>query len=211
MQKKRYAGIFAAALFSLLSAAFLIGCSKMGGEDVTGLRIDKNGAVTSSIVETFDKAYYAADGLETMIREEIAAYCGENSEQVTLQSVELLKVDAEQTGEVQPQKIAVTMKYASCEDYAAFNEAVLFYGTVAEAQAAGYQFDTTWVSASDAQMKLTAEEFSSLSDKKVLIAGEMLQVLLPAKVAYMTEGTELINNKCINIVNTDGLTYVIMK
>ena len=204
MRKKRYAGMLAAVFFALLPAVLASGCGKSeNGQETTGLRIEKNGGVTSCIVESFDKTYYSLEGLEAMIREEIAAYDPSGSGAVTLQSAE---VPEEETG-----KVIVTMKYASVEDYAKFNETVLFYGTVAQAQEAGYKFDEKLVSVSDKTKTLAGTDLTAMADSPVLITGEALQVMLPAKVIYISDGAELVNSKCVNAVNTDGLTYVIMK
>lgn len=204
MRKKRYAGMLAAVFFVLLPAVSTSGCKKAeNGQETTGLRIDKNGGVTGCIVESFDKTYYSVEGLEAMIREEIAAYDPSGSGAVTLQSAEV--------PEEENDKVIVTIKYASAEDYAKFNETVLFYGTVAQAQAAGYGFDEKMVSVSDGTKTLTGDDLKTMADSPVLITGEALQVMLPAKAIYVSDGAKLVNSKCVNAVNTGGLTYVIMK
>lgn len=204
MQQKRYAGRLAAVLSVLCSFFFLAGCGEQkNGMQITNLQIGKDGRVTSNIVEAFEKGFYTIEGLEAMIQEEITAYNANHPEAVVLKTAELCKEDES--------KVLVTMEYASDADYAAFNKEELFFGTVAEAEAAGFELNVELVSAADENIKLTKEDIAGMTDSHILIIRENIQVLLPEKVLYMTAGTELINSKSINVQKADGLTYVIMK
>ncbi len=202
MQQKRYAGKLAAVLSVLCSVFFLTGCGEeKNGTQITGLQIGKDGRVTSNIVETFEKEFYTIEGLNAMIQEEITAYNANHPEAILLKTAELYGED----------EVLVTMEYASDEDYMDFNKQELFFGTVAEAEAAGFELDVELVSVSDAAVTITKEDIAGMADSYILIIRENMQVLLPQKVLYMTAGTELINSKSINVQKTDGLTYVIMK
>lgn len=201
MQKKRWTGMVA-SLFLLAHTAVCAGCSTgMGTEEVTGIKIGRDGTVTATIVEAFDKEYYTEDGLSEMIQSEIAAYDG-SGERVSLVEIR----EQEDTG-----SIVVVMKYASAEDYAAFNEATLFYGTVAQAQAAGYTPDAALESASGKEESLKKEDFSTLAEKHVVIYSEAMQVTLPSKILYLSGGSRLTDAKSVEATEDGALTYVITK
>lgn len=202
MQKRGCAGVFAVFFLVLLQSVLLTGCGQSGtGEQVTELQIDKNGGVTGTIVEAFDKEYYTLDGLEAMIQSEMTEY-NRSGEKISLKKAELSEDGS---------TVTVVMHYVSCEDYTAFNEEELFYGTIAEALKKGYTFDTKFVKTSGETLALSKEALEEMAEKHVLIVRESIQVSLPAKVLYMTEGTVSVNNKCIQAQNASGLTYVIMK
>lgn len=201
MQKKRWTGMVA-ALFLLAHTAVCSGCSTgMGTEEVTGIKIGRDGTVTATIVEAFDKEYYTEDGLSEMIQSEIAAY-DSSGEKVSLVEIR----EQEDTG-----SIVVVMKYASAEDYAAFNEVTLFYGTVAQAQTAGYTPDAALESASGKEEPLQKEEFSTLAEKHVVICSEAMQVMLPSKILYLSGGSCLTDAKSVEATEDGALTYVITK
>lgn len=201
MLEKRFAGVMAAVFFFLCLPA-LAGCTeKKSGEAVAGLQIDKNGRIISHIVEAFDKDYYTIEGLEAMIQKETAEYNAQKPEAVTFQSAEL-------SGEGD---IVVTMQFASAEDYRAFNGSVLFYGTIAQAKEEGFSLDTEVVSVSDGTKKLGKADMEAMPDSHILIVDESVQISLPDKVLYMTEGTELLNGKSIRAGQEAKMTYVIIK
>ncbi len=216
MRVKRNAGI-PAAVFSVLCACFfLTGCGEgEGGVQVTNLQIDKNGRVTSNIVEDFDKDFYSVDALREMVQAEIDDYNGSHPEAVTLSELKPYGEEEE--------KVLVSMQYATCEDYEAFNESELFFGTVEQAQAAGFSLDVELISASDGTKKIGESDILGMKDMRILIvrqSAQVSQVNVPEKVQYMTEGTALTGAKGITLpgpenssdINWKGeLTYVLMK
>lgn len=203
MQGKRYMVIWAAIIFVLCASLFLSGCGEQESVvQITNLQIEKDGRVISNIVEDFEKEIYTIEELTAMIQEEIAAY-NQSSQAISSEKVEISQEDQD--------KVLVTMLYASCKDYMAFNDEELFYGTIAEAKEAGFDLNVELISATDANHKITKEDLYDMANNHIFIIRENIQVILPSKVLYMTEGTLLINNKSINVQKTDGLTYVIMK
>lgn len=201
MHKKKWTGM-AAALFFLAQAAICAACStKAGAQAVTGVKLGKDGSVTATIAETFDREYYTEDGLRAMIQSELAAY-DSTGEKVTLTE---MKKQEEEAG------IVVVMEYASSQDYAAFNEVTFFCGTVAEAQKAGYMKDAVLTAASDTEKTLQKEELSALAEKQVVIFSEPMQVQVPTKVLYLSAGSRLVDGKCVEASGDGALTYIIMK
>ena len=216
MGKKRcaLAGMF------LLWALVLPGLTGCGGEEesegITNLRISKDGAVTSSIVEDFGKSFYTLDTLQAMVNEEINTHNAEHPNTVSLQGMEL----SEDTGGV-----LVTLQYASCADYEDFNGVELFYGTPAEAEAAGYDLNMLDGSFSDAEgseVKLGREEILAIKNAKILVVRQSAQVSrisLPAKVLYVNGGS-ITGGRTVELPGPEetgdiewqgGLTYVITK
>lgn len=216
MRVKRYAGIPAAVFSILCACVFIAGCAE--GEDgvqVTNLQIDKNGRVTSNIVEDFDKEFYSVDALQEMVQTEIDEYNGTHPEAVAL--AELKPYGEEE------KKVLVSMQFATCEDYEAFNDAELFYGTVEQAQAAGFSLDVELISTSDGTKKIGESEVLGMKDMHILIvrqSAQVSQISVPEKVQYTTEGTTLAGAKTVIMpgpenlsdINWKGeLTYVLMK
>lgn len=195
---------------------FLSGC---GGEvetvQVTSLQIGKDGSVTSDIVEDFGKENYAVESLEAMIREETERYNATGSpEAVQLQNIAM--------SEEEEGKVLVTMQYASCADYMDFNGVELFYGTPSEAEEAGFKLKEELISASDAGSRIGREQILGM-DAHILIvrqSAQVSQVVLPEKILYMSEGTQLAGNRTAtlpgpeedaDITWTGGLTYILTK
>lgn len=216
MQGKRYAGI-KAAIFSVLCPLLLLtGCGEgESSAQITNLQIDKNGKVTSNIVEDFGKDFYTVESLEAMMQEEINAYNLSHPDAILLKKAELSGTEEG--------KILVTMEYASCEDYMDFNGVELFYGTVTEAQAAGFDLNVKLIGASKSTETVGQSDILGMKDARILIirqSAQVSQVSLPGKVLYMTEGTGLVDSKTISLPGPDNeadiawkgeLTYVILK
>jgi len=136
----------------------LCGCAgSESSEEVTKVSIDKNGKITSTIVETLDKDYYDADELKTMIDTQIKEYNTQaGEEKITLDSADM-----------NPEKVVVKISYADDESYAAFNDMTFFTGSVEEAKAAGYEINSSDLKCVDEQ-----------ADGEALIAEEGMQVLV---------------------------------
>lgn len=203
MLKMKYAGklgiLFASiCLFSLLAA-----CGQKEEIQSTNLQIGKEGNIISTIVEDFDKTYYTTEGLESMIQEEISSYNATKADAVSLKSVEI--------PENMEGKIIVTMNFDSSDDYTNFNKEELFYGTIAQAIEAGYDLPVSLYSVDDQTRAIGREEIKAMDKNYILIIAENTTVILPKKAVYISEGTNLINHKEINVENTDELTYVIME
>ena len=215
MQKKRCA-LIGALLICTAELFCLAGCGEEEADgQVTSLQIGKNGIITSNIVEDFGKDFYTIDTLKDMLQEEIDSYNVSHPGAVSLQAVELSE---EETGSV-----LVTLQYASCEDYAEFNEVELFYGTPTEAQAAGYSLNADFLNTDGNAVDISAEEILAIKGARILIIRQSAQVSrisLPGKVLYVSGGTVPDGSKIVelpgpeeegNIYWQGELTYVITK
>ncbi len=182
---------------------------------VTSLQIGKDGSVTSDIVEEFGKENYALESLEAMILEEAERYNAGGAEAVSLRNIAM--------SEDEEGKVLVTMQYASCNDYMNFNGVELFYGTPAEAEAAGFKLNVELIGASDAGSRIGQAQILDMKNAHILIirqSAQVSQVVLPEKILYMSEGVQLAGSRTAtmpgpeedaDITWTGELTYILTK
>lgn len=153
----------------------LCGCLKEPDSSLTTL--EKDGTVTSVLVESFDASYYDEEELKQMILEESADYNRTTGKSAV--SVEKVSVE---------DGIAnVKMTYESAADFAAFNDCIFFDGTVQEALDAGYDLNLVLSSVKNAQETAGFSDISAMSDARVLITDSTEPVKLPGKALYISE------------------------
>ena len=142
-------------VFSLL----LTGCDA-ARSTTTSLTIDENGRVTEEIVEKQGKEDYTQEELTAYIEQELELYNRGKEGAIQLNSCTVLNGD-----------VKISLSYASCADYAAFNQVTCFLGTLQEAEDAGYEVERTWLDESGAagDMALIRERFR---EWKVFIVSE---------------------------------------
>lgn len=172
----------------VLGAVLLAGCGAPTVPDVveqTSLIIDKEGGVVSHMVDVFDKAHYNLNELREMAGQEVAAFNTANQTGAT----PLVTMNAVET--VEGSKVRVTYSYDSAKTYEAYNNSTLFYGTVAEAKAAGYDFDSLNQVLFDAKGEdsIVSSELDNnkMSDKHVVLLAEKTRVYCPIKVGFASE------------------------
>lgn len=176
----------------ILGVAVLAGCGAPKAPDTveqTSLIIDKEGGITSHMVDVFDKAHYDINELREMATAEVAAYNTAN-QSGTEAPITMEKVEA-----LQDSKVLVTYKYRNAKVYETYNDSALFYGTVAEAKAAGYNFDSLnqvlFNAKGDGSMVSGELSDSKMADRHVVLLEEKTLVYCPAKVAYASESAVL--------------------
>ena len=105
----------------------LAACTGKEAEEGTSVTVNKDGAVSSHIVSSFDKSYYDKDELQQRILQEVLSYNQTNgTEHVSVEKIE-----------VKDNIAIVEMTYTEAADYAAFNGSVFFLGNGFGAQAEG--------------------------------------------------------------------------
>ncbi len=176
----------------ILGAVLMAGCGAPKVPDTieqTSLIIEKEGAITAHMVDVFDKAHYDIDELREMASAEVAAYNTAN------QSGTEVPVTMEKVESLQGSKVLVTYKYQNAKVYEAYNNSTMFYGTVAEAKAAGYDFDSLnqvlFSAKGDGSMVSGELSNSKMADRHVVLLAEKTQVYCPTKVAYASESAVL--------------------
>ncbi|MEI3228879.1 MAG: hypothetical protein V8S28_04450 [Lachnospiraceae bacterium] len=191
----------------ILCMGLLSGCSKKTDVDTSTVFIEKKGKITSVDVEALDKDYYDEAELESYITDHVNDYTSENGNTVEMASFT-----------VTDQVAKLQMQYDSYEDYTAFNGIELYDGTVVEAEAAGYDFDTDFISASDEDTKKVSKDDVLADDNnKVVIIKANVDVKVDGTILYVSkENTKVTEKNKVSITGEGSaeeaaLTYIIYK
>ena len=147
MRQNRIKKFLTAGLSGLLILS-LTGCGQAAKlpETVenTSLVVEKDGKVTSYLVNTFDKDFYNLDGLTQMVEEEAEEFNATHTEAtenpMNVKTVQVLGDGA---------MVQVVQEFADTDSYAEYNEQDLFYGTRVEALAQGLTVNRELVNAAD--------------------------------------------------------------
>ncbi len=182
-------------------AGLLCACSVFGGKvDTTTVSFDKDGGVTETIVEDFSQPYYDVEELKSDITSEVSAYNSKvgDEQAVTLGDVEL--------GE--DKVIRVEIHFKTCEDYKTFNEKELFWGTVADAYGAGYEF-TSMRDVQQEGVVLSASDVLEKGDMHMIILEEAQQIIVPGKICYISDGVSVVEEKRAVNLNEGQNAFII--
>ena len=172
--------IIAAAAVGMLAFA---GCGSLNVESNT-ISLEKNGRITEAIAEDFSQDYYDEEELQSYIDEAVDAFSSEEG-----------KGKVKTSGyRVEDGKVYLNIRYKDADTYSAFNGVELFCGTIVQAQAEGYKFDTDFVTAEDGKATGTADTQAVLGDDKlnVLIVRADTDIIVPGTIKYVSaEGTQV--------------------
>lgn len=191
---KRFAAI---ALVFIMCVGMLTGCGSYKTDENT-IFVLKHGKIVTTDVEEFDEDTYAKSDLEDYVKETIDNYTADNGKN----TVKLKKIS------VKDGKATLTLEYKSMEDFSFFNGIELFTGSMAEALAAGYKFDTQFVSVKKGSVedKIDASEFMDDDKLKVAIVKENTCVNVPGTILYVsTENVALKDKNTVSIQNGQNL------
>lgn len=182
--------------------------------DRTMIQVQKDGHIRATEVDVLDKDIYDFNELKTMAQETVDDYNEKGAGKVTLETVETL--------DATDGSVRIVIDYESTEDYIAFNtpisnSCVLFFGTVSEAMAQGYQM----VNMREADPSKTdpavynQKEIEAMGEKQLLITSEKVQVSLPEKIMYVSEDAALTveesQREAILVDSSTGLFYLLLK
>lgn len=166
--------IISISLVCLLMTGLFSACGKSLEADRDTVYVQKKGKVIGAAIADFDKDYYDQEELKAFAEEKVEAYQKEHGN-------DSVKIDEFSVEE----KVAkLYMKYASCEDYQTFNEVTLFSGTIPQALAAGFDFDTGFTEIKDGKA-------AGAVDNKVIVDTDYKVVILSEKVDVKVDGTVL--------------------
>ena len=179
LRRKNSIGAAALACLLILAGALFAGCGMGVRSASTSLTIDETGKLLEEIVESQGNDDFTAEELKSYIDQQIGLYNQSREGAVKLNTCSV------QNGEVK-----ISMEYASCEDYAAFNQVTCFAGTLQEAEDAGYEVDRTWLEPNGARgdMQIIRERFK---EWKVFIVSEQIDVKAPDKILYASDNVEI--------------------
>jgi hypothetical protein len=185
---KKCKAMLAAAALSL---TLLSGCGDTYEATESTVFVEKDGAILSTDIESFDPSTYDESGLQTYVEEAVSAYTDEHgAESVKLK--ELSFADG---------KATLSLEYASVKDYSEFNGIDMFTGSVAEALAAGYTFDGEYYEFQDGKQSLCdASAFLNTDGYKVVIIKANTNVHVNGKVKYTSvTNVSLLDNSTVAI------------
>lgn len=191
------------SILLIVCIMMVCGCTeKKTDADTTTVFVHRDGTLTDAIVEEFTAGYYDAAELQTMTNKELTAY---NQTTGNVNSAVLSRY------EVTDGLAKVFIDFKSAEDYAAFNETDCFFGTVADAYAAGYDLDVTLKSVAGDE---TLDKNALLEKGKynILLIGEHVDVITYKKILYKSANVDLIDDNHARVSNeAEGLAYILVK
>ena len=165
----------------LAAVLFLTGCGNKFEPTESTIYVTSKGEVQSAIMESFDKAYYDFEELSEDVQKEVKSYCLDvNEEAVTVESLT--------QGE---DEVTLLMNYQTAEDYAAFNEVLLFTGTYAEAVDAGYIPSELH----DVEGEGIALDSEDLGNLKVIVTEESISIQTSGKIRYVSDNVSVMDKK----------------
>ena len=209
MRQNRIKKFLAAGLSGLLILS-LSGCGQAAKlpETVvnTSLVVEKDGKVTSYLVNTFDKDFYNLDGLTQMVEEEAeefnAAHTEATENPLTVKTVQALEGGA---------MVQVVQEFADTDSYAEYNEQELFYGTRVEALAEGISVDLGLVSAADGTPAEEQKLDKALEKNHLIITNASAYIYCPYPVLYLSEGVVMGEDGYVDASQSDGVVTILMK
>lgn len=189
--------------------AGLIGCTMMMGgcallnkdaewepQQSSAISIGEDGTITEYVNDKLDEDYYSASELQTMIEAEVREYNGQNGEN----SVVMKEFKTE------GKDVHLTMEYAAAEDYAQFNHTEFYYGSMINAQIAGYLFDVTYNEIENgtvAAAGVSGTEVLKNMAAEVMVVTAPLEVIVPGNVIFTSENAEMVSSNDVNASGTE--------
>ena len=160
-----------------LLLVLLTGCAKAQNEDAdSNLTIKKDNSIVYSISEDFKENYYSLEELNGMIDDDVKGYNANHPDAINYKPASLNE-----------QTVTLEMTFSSCEDYAAFNNEVLFLGTPAEAMLKGYDLDTILTDVNDPTKTIAGVDIKSMTDNTILITDFSKNIHLPSEALYISD------------------------
>lgn len=173
-------------LLLLPMTILLAGCGQKFEPTESTIFVTSKGIVQSAVMESFDKSYYDFGELSEDAQKAVKAFClDRNEESVSITSL----TNTEDS-------VTLLMEYQTAEDYAAFNEVLLFSGTFSEAVEAGYLPDELH----DPEGQLVELDMEKLGQCKTIVTEESICLQTSGKIRYMSENVMLLDKKLAKAV-----------
>lgn len=205
--KKKF---FAAVLACTLIPVSLSGCGKAAKlpDTVvnTSLVVDKDGRVTSYLVDTFDKDFYSLDGLKEMVQSEADAF---NIAHTDASEDPLVVKAVQSVGE--GATVQVVEEFNDTKVYEEYTEKELFYGTRVEALADGISVNLDLVNAEDGTPADQEKLEKALEKNHLLITNASAYIYCPYQVLYVSEGVVMGEDGYVDASQSDGVVTILMK
>lgn len=206
------------AVLACLLAAALAGCGQGGvreAAEVTSISVDRNGRIAYYCVGDFDRDYYSLSELSSMVTGEVARFNEKagQEEAVAVDKVDTLPDDGK--GNL-TRKVLIVYRFDGYSSYNQFNQEFnkgngnFFYGTVEEALKQGYTLETPLKNVKDESIK-TEEQLKQEGTRKLIVTDARAVIYCPGKIACLSEGAALIDEKCVDASAAEGTVYILMK
>lgn len=174
--RKPLPGCLALTALLLMLMVFLTACGEQKAADTSTVSLGKDGKLTQTIVEEKGTDDYKVDELKAYIEESLASY----QETAGEENIRLKSCNIENN------IVRICLTYESWQDYQEYNQMPCYYGTVADAAAAGYSFEGSFLTregeSADGSAILTEH-----GDWKILVLQEPVHVEVPGTIQYVTE------------------------
>lgn len=178
--------IISVGLVVIIIAGLLSGCGKSFDAEQNTVYVQKKGTIIGAAIEKLDKEYYQEEELKEFVETKVAEYQKKHEKK----SVKLDDFS------VKEDVAKLFIKYAGYEDYQNFNEVILFAGTVPEALAAGYDFNTTFTKIKDGKASgSAASDKLKDTDYKVVILNEKIEVKVDGEIQYISSDFTTMKSK----------------
>lgn len=175
----------------------------------TSIAIEKDGSITSTIVESFGESYYDENGLKSMIESSIDEYTSAH---------ENAKIKLKDF-KVKDSVANVHMEYGDYQAYAGFNSENFFAGTIMDANMAGFDLNVTLRSVSD-NSEISKPELLGMGDSHIVIeivenagesAVEQIRVNCFDEILYISEGVAAAGKKSAYVELSQGYRIIVFK
>ena len=182
-----------AALAALCTGVMLVnGCSMLDQEKEwkpqksSAISVGKDGTITEYVNDTLDESYYSTSELQSMIESQISDYNSKNGEN----SVSMKDF------QINGKTVQLTMEYGKAEDYAQFNHVEFYYGSMINAQLAGYLFDVSYKEVKHGiagSASVSGTEVLKNMASEVMVVTAPLEVHIPGNVLYTSENAQILS------------------
>ncbi|OYP03751.1 hypothetical protein C8E03_102516 [Lachnotalea glycerini] len=182
----------------LIMLMLITGCSlKSFDADTNTVYVKKDGTVMQALIEDFGESYYDSKELEELINENVSAYNGDTD-----------KVKVEKYN-VNDNVAKLITSFSSASDYAKFNNVEFFAGTISDAKSEEYDFNQEFTAIED-KNTVGAETIKSLTQYKVVIFEENVQIKTDSKILYLSDNATLVGEKTAKLTDdAEGLGYIV--
>lgn len=186
--------------------------SNVNDSSGTSVSINKDGSISSKIVEDFGESYYDVSTLKTMIETSISDYKAVNASA----QVNLKKCDASKG------VTNVQIEFGDYEAYAGFNGEYFFAGTIQEANQAGFDLDVTLnaVSNADGRTSVSKADLMGMGSNHIVIFDaarvdeeevETVRVNCFDEILYVSEGVSAVDSKSADVALAGGYGIIVFK
>lgn len=187
--------------FVLCLGLTLTGCSSFSPA-VSGISIDKKGAVKEFVREDFSQSYYDKGELEEELDAEIRSY---NDSAGT-------KAVKKQSFRVKEGIAQLRMTYASTKDYAEFNHLDFYAGDIQGAVQAGYAFEGKFAEVIDGKAAQEAQVWGSAimtgKNYQTVALRQAMLVEVPGTIKYVSENVK-VTDKSTAVIEENETAYIL--